>query len=101
MWLDKILKNDKSNKEQNNQNGQSNPEPVTKKKKRPGTFDGIRDLSKILFKERDIKIEPRNITKEDKKAAIITAIIIIGLALLLWFLPVTHQFFEDFIFLRV
>ena len=72
-----------------------------KKKKRPGTFDGIRDLSKILFKERDIKIEPRNITKEDKKAAIITAIIIIGLALLLWFLPVTHQFFEDFIFLRV
>ena len=54
----------------------------------------------MVFKKRDYKIEAREITKEDKKAAIITAAIIIGLGLLLWFLPFTHQFFEDIIFLR-
>ena len=72
-----------------------------KKRQKPGSFEGVRELSKLVFKKRDYKIEPRNITKEDKKAAIITAVIIIGLGLLLWFLPFTHQFFEDVIFLRV
>lgn len=71
-----------------------------KKKSKPGTFDGIRELTQMVFKKRDYKIEAREITKEDKKAAIITAAIIIGLGLLLWFLPFTHQFFEDIIFLR-
>ena len=69
-------------------------------KKKPGSFDGVRDLSKMLFKKRDFKIEKREITKEDKKAAIITVCIIVGLGLLLWFLPFTHQFFEDVLFLR-
>lgn len=57
-------------------------------------------MSKFLFKKRDYTVEKREITKEDKKAAIITAVIIIGVGLLLWFLPFTHQFFEDIIFLR-
>lgn len=81
-------------------NCQENPEPVAKKKKRYGSFDGVRDLAKMLFKKRDYKVEAREITKDDKKAAIITAAIVIGLGLLLWFLPFTHQFFEDIIFLR-
>ncbi len=93
---------------------QPNPEPMTqnvstkpgtndtkkKKKKYYGTFDGIKDLSKMLFKKRDYKIEKREITKEDKKAALITVVILLGVGLLLWFLPFTHQFFEDIIFLR-
>lgn len=70
------------------------------KRNRPGTFYGIVRLSKMLFKKRDYNIQERKVTKEDKKAIIITAIIIIGLGLLLWFLPFTHQFFEDVIFLR-
>ena len=60
----------------------------------------MRDLSKMVFKKREYKIEKRELTKEDKKAAIITVCIIIGLGLLLWFLPFTHQFFEDVLFLR-
>ncbi len=37
---------------------------------------------------------------DDKKAIIITIAIILGLGLLLWILPFTHQFMEDFLFLR-
>ena len=70
------------------------------RRSRPGTFYGVLRLGKILFKKRDYNIEERKVTKEDKKAIILTAIIIIGLGLLLWFLPCTHQFFEDVIFLR-
>ncbi len=72
------------------------------KEKKPKThsYDGVVNLTKNLFKNKDYKIEKREILKEDKKAAIITAWIIICIGLLLWFLPFTHQFFEDFLFLR-
>ncbi len=74
-----------------------------KKEKKPKThsYDGVVNLSKTIFKKKDYKIEKREVTKEDKKAAIITACIIIGIGLLLWFLPFTHKFIEDVIFLRV
>lgn len=90
------------NKKDNSKNIKETVEKEqTTKKKKSGSFDGVKDLSKMLFKKRDYKIEKREITKEDKKAAIITACIIIGIGLLLWFLPFTHKFFEDFLFLRV
>ena len=112
MLWNKIWKKENSNQEQNNQNGQQNPETMAdttnetgtadrKKKNKPGTFDGIRNLTSLLFKKRDYKIELREVKKEDKKAAIITVVIIATIALLLWFLPFTHKFFEDIIFLRV
>lgn len=71
-----------------------------KKEKTVGSFSNLVDLVKGIFKKRDFKIEKREITKDDKKAAILTIIIVIALGLLLWFLPFTHKFMEDFIFLR-
>lgn len=71
-----------------------------KKEKSVGSFSNLVELTKGIFKKRDFKVEKREITKEDKKAAIITVIIVIVLGLLLWFLPFTHKFMEDFIFLR-
>lgn len=53
-----------------------------------------------MFKQGELEVEERKVTKEDKKAIKITIAIILGLGLLLWFLPFTHQFIEDFIFLR-
>lgn len=94
-----------ANNQANIQNGANNQEVTNNKKKtkrkKPGSFDGVRDLTKMIFRERNLKIEKREITKEDKKAALITAIIIIGIGLLLWFLPFTHKFFEDIILLRI
>ena len=70
------------------------------KKRKPRSYDGAVSLFNTIFKNKDYKIEKKEVTKEDKKAAIITACIIIGVALLLWFLPFTHKFFEDFITLK-
>jgi len=71
------------------------------KNEKTGTFDTITELTKSIFKKRDFKIEKREITKEDKKAAIFAVLIFIALIAILWFLPFTHQFMEDVIFLRI
>ena len=75
-------------------------ENVENQKYKSSSFSGAVDLMKNIFKKREYKVEKREITKEDKKAVLYTFIIIVGLALILWFLPFTHQFIEDFIFLR-
>lgn len=66
-----------------------------------GSFASITELTKSIFKKRDLKIEKKEFTKEDKKAAILAILVFIGFGLLLWFLPFTHKFMEDVIFLRV
>ena len=71
------------------------------KKKKVSSFSTITELTKSIFKKRDLKIEKREITKEDKKAAILAVLIFIALIAILWFLPFTHQFMEDIIFLRI
>ena len=86
------------NRNKNNDSNSDNNDG--KKKKKIRSYDGVVDLSKMIFKKRDYKIEKREVTKDEKKAIIITAVIIIGIGLLLWFLPATHQFFEDFLLLK-
>lgn len=71
------------------------------KEKKEGSFAAITELTKSIFRKRDLKIEKREITKEDKKAAIFAVLIFIGIIALLWFLPFTHQFMEDVLFLRI
>lgn len=70
------------------------------KVKQPTLFSNLVDRTKSMFKQGELEVEERKVTKEDKKAIKITIAIILGLGLLLWFLPFTHQFMEDFIFLR-
>lgn len=65
-----------------------------------GSFGSVVEMSKMLFKRRDYTIDKNAVNKDAKKAIILTVIIIVGLGLLLWFLPFTHQFFEDVLFLR-
>ncbi len=66
----------------------------------PGSFKSVVELGKTVFKKRDYNIDVKNVNKDAKKALILTVLIIVGLGLLLWFLPFTHQFFEDILFLR-
>ena len=63
-------------------------------------FTNLINRVKKITKEEELKVEKREVTKDDKKAIIITIAIILGLGLLLWILPFTHQFMEDFLFLR-
>ena len=71
-----------------------------KNKNTVGTFQGLVDVTKEVFKKRDYKIEKRELTSEDKKAILYTAIVIIGIIVLLFALPFTRQFMIDFFTLK-
>ena len=89
-------------KEDNIDNNVENTNQTEKKEKevKVGSFGAIKNIVKTVFKKRDYKIEPRNITKEDKKAAILTVIVVIAIGLILWVIPFTRGFVEDIIHFR-
>lgn len=75
-----------------------NNEQTNTKQHKVGTFMSIVDLTKLLFRKRNIKKEgPRKIQKEDKMAAIITLVIVIILGIILWFIPATNGFLRSLI----
>ena len=71
-----------------------------KKKNTVGSFQGVKEVAQMVFKKRDYKIEKRELTKDDKKAILYTAIVVIGIILLLFALPFTRQFIIDFFTLK-
>ena len=84
----------------NKKEKKSNQNESRKKIKQETLFTNLINRVKKITKEEELKVEKREVTKDDKKAIIITIAIILGLGLLLWILPFTHQFMEDFLFLR-
>ena len=83
----------------NKKEKKSNQNESRTKIKQETLFTNLINRVKKITKE-ELKVEKREVTKDDKKAIIITIAIILGLGLLLWILPFTHQFMEDFLFLR-
>lgn len=65
------------------------------RKNRVGTFMGMVDLTKEIFKKRENKNSLKNLKKEDKQAALITFIIVIVLGIALWFIPATNGFMKS------
>ena len=84
----------------NKKEKKSNKNESRTKIKQETLFTNLKNRVKEMTKEEELKVEKREVTKDDKKAIIITVAIILGLGLLLWILPFTHQFMEDFLFLR-
>ena len=84
----------------NKKEKKSNQNESRTKIKQETLFNNLINRVKKITKEEELKVEKREVTKDDKKAIIITIAIILGLGLLLWILPFTHQFMEDFLFLR-
>ena len=82
----------------NKKEKKSNQNESRTKIKQETLFTNLINRVKKITKEEELKVE--KVTKDDKKAIIITIAIILGLGLLLWILPFTHQFMEDFLFLR-
>lgn len=86
------------NKQEKNRYTNEEKEESKVKQHQVGTFMSIVDLTKILFRKRNIKKEgPRKIQKEDKMAAIITLVIVIVLGIILWFIPATNGFLRSLI----
>ena len=84
----------------NKKEKKSNQNESRTKIKQETLFTNLINRVKKITKEEELKVEKREVTKDDKKAIIITIAIILGLGLLLWILPFTRQFMEDFLFLR-
>ena len=84
----------------NKKEKKSNQNESRTKIKQETLFTNLINRVKKITKEEELNVEKREVTKDDKKAIIITIAIILGLGLLLWILPFTHQFMEDFLFLR-
>ena len=84
----------------NKKEKKSNQNESRTKIKQETLFTNLINRVKKITKEEELKVEKREVTKDDKKAIRITIAIILGLGLLLWILPFTHQFMEDFLFLR-
>jgi len=62
-----------------------------------GTFMGLVDVTKALFRHRANRNEKKEIKKEDMIAAGLTLVIIIALGIILWFIPATHGFIRSLI----
>ena len=70
---------------------------TNEKKHQVGSFMAMVDLLKEIFKKTNKKNKPRKLQKEDKIAAVLTAIIVIVIGIALWFIPFTHNFIRDLI----
>lgn len=89
--LNNINKNTKNkNETENNINSRSQKHQV-------GTFMGMIDLLKEIWKNRPKIKEKKQPDKKDMIAAGLTAIIVITLGIILWFIPATHGFVRSLI----
>lgn len=71
-----------------------NDMPETKIKSNVGTYKGIIEVTSTLFKNRP-KINLKDLKREDYIAVGLTAIIMITLGIILWFIPATNGFIKD------
>lgn len=91
---------------QDYQNRQYNQDYQNKRNGRPlkenkphkvGSFMSMIDLTKEIFKKREYKKEKKKLVREDFIAIGLTAVIIIVLGVILWFIPFTRGFIRSLI----
>lgn len=62
-----------------------------------GTLSGILEVGKNVFRRRSNVKRTKEMTKKDMQAIGITIGIVIGLGIILWFVPFTNQFMRELI----
>lgn len=96
--------NNQSNIQQENNNIQrkkdlnNNDKDIEEKNSHLGTFDGVIDLAKMLYKDRPKRQEIKEMTKKDLIAIFLTILVVIALGLILWCIPFTQGFIKEFLF---
>lgn len=71
-------------------------QPEVEEKNRIGTFMGIVDVIKSIFKPRHVG-EKRRIKREDMIAAGLAILITVIICVIMWFVPATHGFIRSLI----
>ena len=100
---------EKYNKQQNNQNQDKRMkkkkekeeiEETNKKmkKNKVGSFSGLLDLCKELYKNKPKREEFKEITKKDILAFVLTIIVVILIGIALWFIPFTNGWMRELLF---
>lgn len=100
---------EKYNKQQNNQNqdkrmdNKKEKEEIEEtnkkmKKNKVGSFSGLLDLCKELYKNKPKREEFKEITKKDILAFVLTIIVVILIGIALWFIPFTNGWMRELLF---
>ncbi|MFR8103845.1 MAG: J domain-containing protein [Clostridia bacterium] len=80
----------------NKSNNEKNTEQEYNKKL--GSFAGIVELTKELYKNKPKRDEFKKITQNDIIAVILTIIVVILIGIVLWFIPFTNGWMREFLF---
>lgn len=100
---------EKYNKQQNNQNqdkrmdNKKEKEEIEEankkmKKNKVGSFSGLLDLCRELYKNKPKREEFKEITKKDILAFVLTIIVVILIGIALWFIPFTNGWMRELLF---
>ena len=68
------------------------------KKHKVGSFSGLLDLCKELYKNKPKREEFKEITKKDILAFVLTIIVVILIGIALWFKPFTNGWMRELLF---
>ena len=100
----KYIKNEEnqqynSNKNINN-NKKNNEEDFNErmKKHKVGSFGGIIELCRELYRNKPKREEFKKMTKKDIIAIILTIIVVIIIGIILWFIPFTNGWMRELLF---
>lgn len=91
-------KENKNHKSQRNKNEEAEDFNERMKKHKVGSFSGIVELCKELYKNKPKRDEIKEITKKDIIALILTIIVVILIGVALWYIPFTNGWMRELLF---
>ena len=90
--------NNKRSHEQKNNKEEVDDFNERMKKHKVGSFGGILELCKELYKNKPKRDEMKEITKKDVIALILTVIVVILIGVALWYIPFTNGWMRELLF---
>lgn len=94
--INNINTNTKTSSEDKKANEESFEERI--KKHKVGSFGGIVELCKELYKNKPKRDEIKEITKKDIIALILTVVVVILIGVALWYIPFTNGWMRELLF---
>ena len=98
--VNSINNNKKENKNYKSQQNKKEVDDFNErmKKHKVGSFSGIVELCKELYKNKPKREEIKEITKKDVIALILTIIVVILIGIALWYIPFTNGWMRELLF---
>ena len=91
-------KENKNHKSQRNNNEEAEDFNERMKKHKVGSFSGIVELCKELYKNKPKRDEMKEVTKKDIIALVLTIIVVVLILVALWYIPFTNGWIRQLLF---